>query len=72
MAQTPFMHSEDMTDQLRCVALYREAGDADVKYAEQHADIIRRFGRFPHRNAVLGRASTPEEIAATKAPMGHF
>jgi uncharacterized protein (DUF924 family) len=59
----PFMHSEDMTDQLRCVALYREAGDENLKYAEQHADIIRRFGRFPHRNAILGRASTPEEEA---------
>ena len=59
----PFMHSEDMADQQRCVALYREAGDADVTSAERHADIIRRFGRFPHRNASLGRASTPEEQA---------
>lgn len=57
----PFMHSEDMADQQRCVALYREAGDADVTYAERHADIIRRFGRFPHRNALLGRPTTPEE-----------
>jgi uncharacterized protein (DUF924 family) len=59
----PFMHSEDMDDQKRCVALYREAGDEDLKYAERHADIIRRFGRFPHRNAVLGRTATPEEQA---------
>jgi uncharacterized protein (DUF924 family) len=59
----PFMHSEDMNDQLRGVALYREAGDENLKYAERHADIIRRFGRFPHRNAVLGRATTPEEQA---------
>ena len=59
----PFMHSEDMADQLRCVALYREAGDENLRYAERHADIIRRFGRFPHRNAVLGRATTPEEQA---------
>jgi uncharacterized protein (DUF924 family) len=59
----PFMHSEDMADQRRCVALYREAGDDDLKYAERHADIIRRFGRFPHRNAVLGRTTTPEEQA---------
>jgi len=59
----PFMHSEDMADQKRCVALYREAGDEDLKYAERHADIIRRFGRFPHRNAVLGRTTTPEEQA---------
>src|SRR5690348_9562620 len=59
----PFMHSEDMTDQKRSVALYREAGDANLSYAERHADIIRRFGRFPHRNAVLGRTTTPEEQA---------
>ena len=59
----PFMHSEDMADQQRCVALYREAGDEDLKYAERHADIIRRFGRFPHRNAILGRDTTPEEQA---------
>jgi uncharacterized protein (DUF924 family) len=59
----PFMHSEDMSDQRRCVELYRAAGDENLKYAEQHADIIRRFGRFPHRNAVLGRATTAEEQA---------
>ena len=60
----PFMHSEDLADQERCVALYQAAGDADgLKWAQEHADIIRRFGRFPHRNAVLGRASTPEEQA---------
>jgi uncharacterized protein (DUF924 family) len=59
----PFMHSEDMADQKRCVALYREAGDANLSYAERHADIIRRFGRFPHRNAPLGRTTTPEEQA---------
>jgi uncharacterized protein (DUF924 family) len=57
----PFMHSEDPGDQDRCVQLYREAESADLKYAEQHRDIIRRFGRFPHRNAILGRATTPEE-----------
>ena len=59
----PFMHSEDMADQKRSVALYREASDANLSYAERHADIIRRFGRFPHRNALLGRATTPEEQA---------
>ena len=59
----PFMHSEDMADQQRCVALYREAEDENLKYAERHADIIRRFGRFPHRNALLGRATTAEEQA---------
>ncbi len=60
----PFMHSEDLADQQRAIAFYRARNDADgLKWAEQHADIIRRFGRFPHRNAVLGRVSTPEEQA---------
>ncbi len=60
----PFMHSEDLADQERCLALYRVLGDTNSeKYAEIHADIIRRFGRFPHRNAVLGRATTAEEQA---------
>jgi len=59
----PFMHSEDLADQNRCVELYRAAGDENLKYAERHRDIIRRFGRFPHRNAVLGRATTPDEQA---------
>jgi len=60
----PFMHAEDIAEQEHCVALYEAAGNADGrKWAELHADIIRRFGRFPHRNAVLGRATTPEEQA---------
>lgn len=60
----PFEHSEDMADQERCVAFYKAIEDTDgLKWAELHADIIRRFGRFPHRNAVLGRATTPEEQA---------
>jgi uncharacterized protein (DUF924 family) len=60
----PFEHSENLADQERSVALCRAAGDEEgVKYAEIHADIIRRFGRFPHRNRVLGRATTPEEQA---------
>ncbi len=58
----PFEHSEELADQERCVALARATGDADtLKWAELHADIIRRFGRFPHRNAVLGRATTAVE-----------
>ena len=60
----PFEHSELLPDQARCCALFAATGDADLlKWAEAHADIIRRFGRFPHRNAVLGRATTPEEQA---------
>jgi uncharacterized protein (DUF924 family) len=58
----PFEHSETFADQERCVALNRANGDADAtKWAEHHADIIRRFGRFPHRNAMLGRVTTAEE-----------
>jgi uncharacterized protein (DUF924 family) len=60
----PFMHSEHLPDQLRCIDLFRKAGRTDsLKYAEDHAAIIRRFGRFPHRNRILGRATTPEEQA---------
>jgi uncharacterized protein (DUF924 family) len=60
----PFEHSEDLADQERGIAFYKAAGDADgLKWAELHADIIRRFGRFPHRNSVLGRTTTPEEQA---------
>jgi len=60
----PFMHSEHLADQLRCIELSRKAGLAEnVKWAEHHADIIRRFGRFPHRNRLLDRATTPEEQA---------
>jgi uncharacterized protein (DUF924 family) len=59
----PFVHSEDLADQQRAIALYQAARLDDFKWAQMHADIIRRFGRFPHRNAVLGRASTPEEQA---------
>jgi uncharacterized protein (DUF924 family) len=60
----PFMHSENLADQERCIDLCRRGGTEDnLKFAEQHADIIRRFGRFPHRNAVLGRATTEEEQA---------
>jgi uncharacterized protein (DUF924 family) len=60
----PFMHSENLADQERCVDLARTyADDQFTKYAELHADIIRRFGRFPHRNATLARATSPEEQA---------
>jgi uncharacterized protein (DUF924 family) len=60
----PFMHSEHLPDQLRCVELFRKSGNANnLKYAEDHADIVRRFGRFPHRNRILDRMTTPEEQA---------
>jgi uncharacterized protein (DUF924 family) len=58
----PFMHSEQLADQERCVALFSTTGDSEnAKYAEGHADIVRRFGRFPHRNQMLGRATTADE-----------
>ncbi|MGZ5879800.1 MAG: DUF924 family protein [Croceibacterium sp.] len=60
----PFKHSEAIADQERCCALFAATGDANLlKWAQLHADIIRRFGRFPHRNALLGRATTAEEQA---------
>ncbi|MBK3662363.1 DUF924 domain-containing protein [Bradyrhizobium diazoefficiens] len=60
----PFMHSEHLPDQLHCVALFENTDNAEnLKYAREHADIIARFGRFPHRNRLLGRDSTAEERA---------
>ena len=60
----PFMHSELLSDQLRCVELFRITGNPEnLRYSEDHADIIRRFGRFPHRNRILGRMTTSEEQA---------
>ena len=60
----PLMHSEDPRDQDRCLQLARGYGDDEFsKYAEHHAGIVRRFGRFPHRNAILQRATTPQEQA---------
>jgi uncharacterized protein (DUF924 family) len=61
----PFQHSEILDDQNRAVLLFTELGDDhQLGYAKHHRAIIERFGRFPHRNAVLGRASRPDEIAA--------
>ena len=69
----PFMHSESLDDQRRCLALYEQRADENgAKYARMHMDIIERFGRFPHRNAALGRESTPEEIEFLKQPGSSF
>lgn len=57
----PFGHSENLADQERSVALNRPLGQPNLSHAERHYDIIRRFGRFPHRNPILGRAMTPQE-----------
>jgi uncharacterized protein (DUF924 family) len=60
----PYMHSETLADQDRSVELFRLAGlSNNLRFAEHHHEIVRRFGRFPHRNAILGRDSTPEELA---------
>ena len=58
----PFIHSEDIDDQRYGVELYREFAPDNLSFAVDHCDIIARFGRFPHRNPVLGRSSTPEEL----------
>jgi uncharacterized protein (DUF924 family) len=64
----PYEHAEDIDAQWRCVALFQTMGLSEmVHYARIHLDIIQRFGRFPHRNPVLGRVSTDEEIAFLKA-----
>src|SRR5690606_38388285 len=59
----PYMHAEDLAAQERGLVYFAERLDdpETMKFAVDHADIIRRFGRFPHRNAVLGRETTPQE-----------
>jgi uncharacterized protein (DUF924 family) len=59
----PFMHSELVADQERCVGLYQALGDAEqLRYALTHRDIVAKFGRFPHRNHALGRDTTAAEL----------
>jgi uncharacterized protein (DUF924 family) len=61
----PLQHSEDLADQNRGVLLFTELGDDEqLRYAKLHRDVIARFGRFPHRNAILGRPPRPDELAA--------
>lgn len=60
----PFEHSEDLVDQERSLALHRALpGENPDRWAKLHIDVIHRFGRFPHRNAALGRDTTPQEQA---------
>jgi uncharacterized protein (DUF924 family) len=69
----PFEHSEDRQSQARSVALMASLGDPELqKWAEAHRTIVDRFGRFPHRNGVLGRISTPEESEFLKQPDSDF
>ncbi|WP_304619407.1 DUF924 family protein [Paracoccus sediminilitoris] len=67
----PFMHSEDLADQTTSVRLYEDLGNQhSLHFAREHRDIVERFGRFPHRNAVLGRDSTPEEAVFLETHKG--
>ena len=79
----PLMHSEDLAVQDRCVSVFtawRDSVEGDARkraansidYAEKHRVIVRRFGRFPHRNAILGRPSTPEELEFLSQPGSSF
>lgn len=83
----PFEHAEDMAMQEQAVALYTRMADAGrdtmppatsqaiagmLDFAQRHREVIRRFGRFPHRNAIVGRASTPEEQAFLRQPGSGF
>ncbi len=69
----PFEHSEDADDQETAVALIAPLGNPTwTAYAARHREIIDRFGRFPHRNALLGRETTPEEAAFLKEPFSSF
>jgi len=69
----PFEHAEDIDAQRTCLQLFGALGNADLlQWAQKHYDIIARFGRFPHRNAVLGRDSTPEEVDFLKQPGSRF
>lgn len=68
----PFMHSEILADQERCVDLFRHLGQSSgLDYAIEHRDIVAKFGRFPHRNRALGRESTAEELEFLKQHAGY-
>ena len=69
-AYLPFEHSESLADQELSMRLFK--GNPNFEWARKHWEIIRRFGRFPHRNAALGRASTPEEAEFLKQPDSGF
>jgi uncharacterized protein (DUF924 family) len=79
----PLMHAENVDLQHKCVAAFERLAqlapddlrpfvENQLAYARRHAEIVERFGRFPHRNAILGRASTPEEIELLKDPRSTF
>lgn len=73
----PLMHSEDLEMQNQSVAVFQQfehdpATQSSYPYAIKHRDVIQQFGRFPHRNAILGRASTPAEVAFLQQPGSSF
>jgi uncharacterized protein (DUF924 family) len=74
----PFEHSEALTDQIECLRLFERLSRDEpalaglLEWAQKHQDIVARFGRFPHRNAALGRVSTAEEIEFLKQPGSGF
>jgi uncharacterized protein (DUF924 family) len=68
----PFEHSESLADQVLCCELMKDFDAEQLRYAIRHREIIERFGRFPHRNAILGRESTPAELEFLKAPGSSF
>ena len=77
-AYLPFEHAEDLAMQARAVELFQRLSQAQpgfesmLDYAQRHQEVIARFGRFPHRNAILGRASTPEEVEFLRQPGSSF
>jgi uncharacterized protein (DUF924 family) len=71
-AYLPFEHSESLGDQALACELIGPLGAELARYAQRHREIIERFGRFPHRNQILGRASTPEEVEFLKQPGSGF
>jgi uncharacterized protein (DUF924 family) len=72
----PFEHSENLVDQYESLRLFAALADdgetAPLDWARKHFDVIRRFGRFPHRNGILGRLSTPEEADFLSRPGSRF
>jgi uncharacterized protein (DUF924 family) len=73
MLYMPFQHSEELADQQRALALFTALGDDKMlAFAKHHCEVIQRFGRFPHRNAMLGRAPRPDEVAAGDVDPTHL
>lgn len=68
----PFQHSEDLADQQRALTLFQATNEKTLTFAHKHHDVIAEFGRFPHRNAILGRTNTPEEEAYLAQPGAGF